>query len=156
MSDNKTASPGALEVLAGCACHKVRLAARAVTRSYDDALRGSGLRATQFAVLVAISDAGSTSITALAETLGMDRSTLARNLAPLQQAALVQIGAEGWRRSRKLAVTRKGVAILAEATPLWQVAQDRLRQQLGNERWATVHQTLEVLATAETTLRRGA
>lgn len=148
MEGSEIQYPGALDALAGCACHKVRLAARAVTRTYDEALRSSGLRATQFAVLVAIADAGSMSITALAETLGMDRSSLTRNLAPLEQAGLVEVGAEGWRRSRKLALTASGAARLAEATPLWQRAQHRLHQRLGNAQWAAVHQALELLATS--------
>src|SRR5690242_13796834 len=62
-------------ILENCACGKVRMAARALTRRYDDALRPAGLRATQFALLVAISANGAQSIAALAKELGMDRST---------------------------------------------------------------------------------
>src|SRR5215469_6523803 len=75
-----------------CACHKVRMAARAVTRAYDDALRPVGLRATQLAVLVAIAVEGAMSITALAKFMIMDRSTLTRNLRPLEQEGLVAVG----------------------------------------------------------------
>ena len=61
------------EVVDSCVCHKVRMAARAVTRAYDAALRPVGLRATQFAVLVAVATEGALSITALAQAMGMDR-----------------------------------------------------------------------------------
>ena len=59
-----------------CACHKVRMAARAVTRLYDDALRPVGLRATQLAVMVAIASEGTMSITALAKSMAMDLSLI--------------------------------------------------------------------------------
>ena len=72
------------EILESCACHKVRTAARAITRAYDDALRPVGLRATQLTVLVATASDESVSITALAKLMGMDRTTLTRNLRPLE------------------------------------------------------------------------
>src|SRR5262249_56731323 len=83
------------DLLRSCACHKVRMAARAVTRSYDEILRPTGLRATQVALLVAVATGEASSIAALAQVLGMDRSTLTRNLGPLESEGLVAIGAEG-------------------------------------------------------------
>ena len=94
------------EVIENCACQKVRTAARAVTRAYDEALRPVGLRATQLAVLVAVAMDDAISITALAKFMGMDRSTLTRNLRPLEKEGLVRLGMEGWRRSRTLEITR--------------------------------------------------
>src|SRR5215472_7862470 len=96
------------EIVANCACLKVRMAARAVTRAYDSALRPIGLRATQLSILVAVAIDGAISIAALAEFLGMDRTTLTRNLRPLQKQGLIAIGPEGWRRSRVLEITTKG------------------------------------------------
>src|SRR5215813_9335970 len=100
-----------------CACHKVRMAARAVTRAYDGALRPVGLRATQLAVLVAVGRDGSMSITGLAKVMGMDRTTLTRNLRPLEKQSLVGIGLEGWRRSRTVEITTKGQSLLRQALP---------------------------------------
>jgi DNA-binding MarR family transcriptional regulator len=109
------------------------MAARAVTRAYDDALRPTGLRASQLALLVAIdNNDGAISITAVAKVMGMDRSTLTRNLRPLEKEFLVAIGLEGGRRSRSLQITKKGQSRLREALPLWQRAQDSLRRI-----WAT-------------------
>jgi DNA-binding MarR family transcriptional regulator len=132
-----------------CACHKVRMAARAVTRAYDDALRPARLRASQLAVLVAINNNdGAISITALAKIIGMDRSTLTRNLRPLEKEGLVSVGLEGWRRSRSLEITKKGQSRLREVLPLWRRAQDSLRRKLGDRSWADVHASLDRLVLA--------
>jgi len=88
-----------------------------VTRAYDDALRPVGLRATQLAVLIAVGIEGAVSITALAKLMGMDRSTLTRNLRPLEREGLVAVGLEGWRRSRTLEITNNGRTRLREALP---------------------------------------
>jgi DNA-binding MarR family transcriptional regulator len=131
-----------------CACQKVRMAARAVTRAYDDALRPAGLRATQLAVLVAIAVEGAMSITALARFMIMDRSTLTRNLRPLEEEGLVAVGLEGWRRSRTLEVTEKGRLRLREALPVWKQAQQTLRRKLGEQNWVNIHSDLDQLIRA--------
>jgi DNA-binding MarR family transcriptional regulator len=131
-----------------CACHKVRMAARAVTRAYDEALRPVGLRATQLAVLVAMANEGTMSITALAKSMAMDRTTLTRNLRPLEKAGLIAIGPEGWRRSRMLEITKQGHIRLREALPYWERAQETLRRKLGDENWVNVHNDLDRLIRA--------
>ena len=88
-------------LLQNCACHRVRTAARTVTRAYDETLRPVGLRATQLAVLVAAAADDALSITSLAKYMGMDRSTLTRNLRPLETEGLITVGLEGWRRSHE-------------------------------------------------------
>jgi DNA-binding MarR family transcriptional regulator len=131
------------EIIQSCACHKVRMAARAVTRAYDDALRPVGLRATQLSVLVAVAIDGAMSITELANFLGMDRSTLTRNLAPLKKEGLVSVGAEGWRRSRELVITKKGRARMESAVPIWQNAQTALKRKVGERNWGNFHDQLD-------------
>jgi len=134
--------PTEREVVETCVCHKVRMAARAVTRAYDEALRPTGLRSTQFSVLVAVGLDGAISITALAKFMGMDRTTLTRNLRPLYDEGLVAVGPEGWRRSRNLEITSKGRVRLKEALPLWTRAQRTLQAGLGEPRWRSVQRTL--------------
>jgi DNA-binding MarR family transcriptional regulator len=136
------------EILASCACHRVRTAARAVTRAYDEALRPVGLRATQLAVLVAIAADDALSITALANVMGMDRSTLTRNLRPLESEGLITVGLEGWRRSRTLEITKKGRSRLREAVPLWEQAQQTLQRKLGDRRWDAIRKDLDDLVRA--------
>ena len=133
------------EILQNCMCHRTRMAARAVTRMYDDAFRSVGLRATQLGVLVAVSSGDAVSITALARLMGMDRSTLTRNLAPLEREGLIRVGNEGWRRSRTIEITRKGSGRLRDASLLWLDAQETLRQKLGGRKWAAIRSDLNDL-----------
>ena len=134
------------DVVESCMCHKVRMAARAVTRAYDAALRPVGLRATQFAVLVAVATEGAVSITALAESMEMDRSTLTRNVRPLAKDGLLAVGREGWHRSRTIEITERGRARVREALPLWERAQATLQRQLGEPQWTGANQSLTALA----------
>ena len=138
------------QMLATCACNKVRTAARLITKAYDEALRPTGLRATQCSVLAAVAaqQDGAMSITELATAMGMDRSTLKRNITPLEELGLIAVGNEGWRRSRTLTITSKGRARLQEAVPLWESAQRRLKQQLGANDWTDIHSSLDHLITA--------
>jgi DNA-binding MarR family transcriptional regulator len=136
------------QILENCACHKARAAARAVTRTYDEALRPVGLRATQLAVLVAVTMNDAISINALAEFMGMDRTTLTRNLRPLEKEGLVARGSEGWRRSRALAITNKGRSRLRHALPLWSRAQQALKKRLGDRNWKVVRNGLDHLIRA--------
>src|SRR6185369_14131273 len=112
--------------------------ARAVTRAYDAALRPSGLRATQLSVLVCVAAEGAVSIAALAEYMGMDRSTLTRNLRPLVNEGLVSLGSEGWRRSRTIAITKKGDERMKKALPYWENAQKALQKTIGVSSWPQV------------------
>ena len=139
-----------------CACHKIRMAARAVTRAYDDALRPVGLRATQVALLAAVAVEGAMSIASLARLIGMDRSTLTRNLSPLEKEGLVAVGSEGWRRSRTLGLTAKGRSRLQKAVPLWEEAQKRLKQELGARRWDDVQSSLDHLIRTTSRAQPGA
>jgi DNA-binding MarR family transcriptional regulator len=131
------------DIVENCACHKVRMAARSVTRAYDDALRPVGLRSTQFSLLVAVAIDGAISITSLANFLGMDRSTLTRNLGPLVDDELISVCLEGWRRSRTIEITKKGRSRLREALPHWKRAQGSLRQKLGDPDWAALRDVLD-------------
>jgi DNA-binding MarR family transcriptional regulator len=125
-----------------CACLKVRTAARAVTRLYDDAFRPVGLRATQLSVLVAVASSQAVSIASLSRLLGMDRSTLTRNLRPLEEKGLVALGPEGHHRSRTLNITSRGEQLVRKALPLWEKIQQKLREELKNPHWTNLHTEL--------------
>src|SRR5215469_18004271 len=124
------------------------MASRAVTRLYDDTLRPVGLRATQLVLLVAIGSGEAVSITALAKLIGMDRSTLTRNLTPLEREGLIRVGNEGWRRSRTIEITNKGHSRLRKALPFWEKAQSTMRQKLGSRRWPVIMADLDDLIRA--------
>jgi DNA-binding MarR family transcriptional regulator len=137
-------------IISECACLKVRTAARAVTRLYDDALRPVGLRATQLAVLVAVAFSEAVSIASLSRMLGMDRSTLTRNLRPLEDNGLVVLGPEGQYRSRTLSITTKGEQLMRKALPLWEKAQAELREEMKKPHWTSFHAELDhVIKSAE-------
>src|SRR5437868_8947293 len=126
-----------------CACLKVRTAARAVTSVYDDAFRPLGLRATQLSVLVAVAFGEAVSIASLSRLLGMDRSTLTRNLRPLEQKGLVVLGPEGHHRSRTLSITSKGEQLVRKALPLWEKIQEKIRRELQKPHWTNFHAELD-------------
>lgn len=121
-----------------CACFNLRKASRTVTQLYDEILQPSGLLATQFTPLVAISIAGSTTITHLAEELVMDRTTLTRNLKPLERQGLIEIASGQDQRTRVVTLTTKGCEALALAIPLWEQAQASVVEGLGQNRWSTL------------------
>jgi DNA-binding MarR family transcriptional regulator len=135
------------EITASCACANVRKAARVITQYYDEALRSSGLRATQLPLLVKVALAGSLPVTRLAEELVMDRTTLTRNLKPLENQGLITIDEGSDRRIRLIRPTTQGLQALALALPIWQQAQDQVKNLLGSERWHTLFQTLELTLT---------
>ena len=118
-----------------CTCFNLRKAARAVTQYYDEVLKPSGLRATQFTLLVAAHNAGPITINRLAERLVMDRTTLTRNLKPLERQRLIQIVSGEDRRTRAVTLTERGHEVLAQALPLWEEAQRQIVERLGRERW---------------------
>jgi DNA-binding MarR family transcriptional regulator len=111
------------------------MASRAVTQAYDVVLQPSGLRATQFTVLAKLAVAGETSLGDLAKRMVMDRTTLTRNLRPLERDGLIRSEVGQDRRSRALMLTAKGKTALDRALPLWRRAQDRMVQSLGGPRW---------------------
>src|SRR5262249_29159799 len=133
------------EVLENCFCHETPMPAHAVTRLYDDTWRSVGLRATQLAVLAAVGGDEVVSIAGLAKFMGMDRSTLTRNLAPLEREGLIWVGVEGWRRSRTVEITKKGRSRLGEALPLWEKAQETMQRRLGIHRWVDIRADLDDL-----------
>ena len=121
--------PELAEVAANCACKNLRRTARAVTQLYDEHLRPSGLRITQFTLLVAVALREPVQVTQLADTLALDRTTLARDLGPLTERGLVEVSAGDDRRTRVVRLTRQGREAIARAYPLWRQAQARLVEQ---------------------------
>jgi DNA-binding MarR family transcriptional regulator len=119
---------------AACACLNLRKAARAVSQTYDEAMRDAGIRGTQFSLLAVLDGHGALPMTALAAALVMDRTTLTRNLAPLIKRGLVHAEAGSDRRQRLVAVTTDGRRTLEVARLGWRQAQGRLVGALGEAR----------------------
>jgi DNA-binding MarR family transcriptional regulator len=107
-----------------CACSAARRKSRELTRFYEQSMRGSGLRASQFTLLATLIQTGPMPATRLADFLGLERTTLTRNLRPLHRDGLVIIEDGADRRVHKIAITAKGVAAAERAFPAWRRAQD--------------------------------
>jgi DNA-binding MarR family transcriptional regulator len=127
----------------GCTCFRLRKLTRRVTQHYDTHLAAAGLRITQFSLLSMLEHADSLSVSELAERMEMDRTTLSRNLGPLQSAGWVETGPRRDARSRALRITAAGREAWARAKPHWRRAQDELNQALGLERVAGLHSLLD-------------
>jgi DNA-binding MarR family transcriptional regulator len=117
-----------------CACFNIRRATRKITQMYDLALHPAGLLVNQFSLLAMLrgqSNDDGLSMTDLANHLGMDRTTLTRNLSPCLRAGWVETKQGDDRRQRRVCLTRCGQDKLLEAQPLWQTAQQALLAKLG-------------------------
>jgi DNA-binding MarR family transcriptional regulator len=126
------------EVAGECTLLGIRQASRAITQIYDAAFAPIRLKGNQFTLLTAISRMGEPTITRLGEGLVTDRTTLTRNLAPLERAGLVRIDVGADRRSRIVTMTRRGSERLAQAFPLWKRAQARIIRSMGRSRWKSL------------------
>ncbi len=125
-----------LEIERTCSYSNLRKASRALTKFFDDIFRPLGLHSTQFTLLVALTVAGDVTVTPLARVLAMDRTTLARNLAPLERRGLVEIVPGTDQRTRIVRLTDRGRAMAAQAIPLWEQGQAAVIERLGQERWS--------------------
>jgi DNA-binding MarR family transcriptional regulator len=134
------------EVAATCACMHVRKAARAVTRIYDGYLRPSGLRATQFNVLIPLARNDAMPVTRLSRILGMDRSTLTRHITRLRRSGLVSVRVGSDRRSQLVSLTDQGREVLTIALPLWDRAQAHILASIGDADWSSVLPVLRQLS----------
>jgi len=129
-----------------CACTTVRRASRVLARRFDAALAPSELNVTQFAVLRAIERHPGESLSAIAEDLCMDRTSLYRALTPLARSGLVALGAAAARRARSARLTPQGRRASRRAARHWATTQTGLVGAFGAERWARLARELEALS----------
>ena len=123
------------EVANTCICFNLRRGARAVTQYFDTLFQEHGLRATQFTLLGAIYlmeiNNQKATISVLADGLVMDRTTLARNLKPLERDGLVEVEPGADQRTRVIMLTQTGRAKLAQVLALWEEGQAHFAETLG-------------------------
>jgi DNA-binding MarR family transcriptional regulator len=118
-----------------CNCLAVRQAARHITQYYDQFLAPLGLRTTQFSILAKLRRRGPLTINALAEQMVMDRTTLGRNILPLERERLISVApGKSDRRSKELALTEAGIERLSAAYQGWTQAQAGFETAYGSER----------------------
>jgi len=129
-----------------CLCNALRQASRAVSRLYDDELRGVGLRTTQFSLLCYLRRAGEVRQRDLGGLTSLDETTLTRNLRPLIDSGWVAISTGEDRREKLVRLTEAGAAKLRKARPAWERAQERMRARLPDGAWSGLLAALPDLA----------
>jgi len=121
-----------------CTGFNLKKATRVIQNLFDEAFKPVGLEGTQYTVLGHIFVHGPISLTKVAEIMHVDRTTLARNLSPLEKKGLVEIKPGSDRRAKIITVTDKGKGVLAKALPLWKKTQKKIKDTLGIDNWESM------------------
>jgi len=130
-----------------CLCLHVQRAARALARRFDEALRPLGLTNGQFSLLMSLNRPEPPAMAAVASLLAMDRTTLTAALKPLARRGLVRIASDpADRRSRLIALTMKGMTLLARAVPIWQHTHREVEELLPDGDPHRLRSNLDVLS----------
>lgn len=137
-----------MSAVENCVCFNLRWVTRVVTQFYDAEMRRHGIRPTQASILASLQAKDGWTMAALSDWLGMDRTTLVRNLRPLQRAGLVEAAGGGRGRLVEVTITTKGRQQIEEFTPAWKSAQRATVKTLGAERWSAILADLETAALA--------
>lgn len=135
-------------VRANCVGFNLRRVARVVTNFFDAEMRRHGIRSTQGSILAALPSTGSTNMADLSEFMGMERTTLLRNLRPLQRDGLVAVERGGHGGRVELSLTPKGRKQIEKFAPAWESAQRTAVQVLGEQRWSALLADLDKVASA--------
>ena len=131
-----------------CVCFNLRWVTRKVTQFYDAEMRRHGIRPTQGTILASLNARESWNMTELSDWLGMERTTLVRNLRPLQRDGFVKIGGGGRGNRVELTITAKGRKQIEKLAPAWRSAQSAAVKTLGKKRWSAILSDLETAALA--------
>jgi DNA-binding MarR family transcriptional regulator len=133
-----------------CTCLAIRQAARHVTQFYDQCMAQTGLRTSQFSILARLRRIGPMTINILARDLVMDRTTLGRNILPLEREGLIEIRpGRSDRRSKELHLTEAGADRLRAGVARWTEAQARFEAVFGADRAAELRQLMHQVATSD-------
>lgn len=131
----------------GCVAFNLRRASRIVTKRYERALKSLNITSFQFTALATLSTHESIAQTALADTLGMDISTLNRNLRPLlNSGALQEHPKQDDARVKLISITTEGRELFKKAQPLWEQAQKKTLAHMSEAQWNTLKSAIQKLA----------
>jgi DNA-binding MarR family transcriptional regulator len=131
-----------------CVCFNLRWVTRAVTQFYDAEMRRHGIRPTQGTILASLQAKDSWNMAELSDWLGLERTTLVRNLRPLERDGFVKVAGGGRGNLVELTITTKGRKQIEKLTPAWKSAQSAVVKTLGEQRWAAILSDLETAALA--------
>ncbi len=137
------------EVRRLCACDQLRRVTRGVTQVYDNAVGPSGLRITQLPIFVGLASEGDLPLTALADALALDRTTLTRNLKVLEDRGFIRTYEHADdARVRMVSMTLEGSAMLTGALERWAQVQEFVEERFGRERLVALEDELTALSKA--------
>ncbi len=128
--------------LSPCVCNTLRMVSRVVTQLYDDCLRPSGLRVTQFSILAAVARLGEASLKQLEDELAIDQTTLTRSLTLLERDGVLERASHPDGRIKAMQLSLRGRRALEVARPLWAQAQGKVLRALGAKAWADAQRRL--------------
>ena len=137
-----------MSAIENCVCFNLRSVTRIVTKFFDAEMRSHGIRPTQGTILLALNAQKNWSMADLSDCLGMDRTTLLRNLRPLQRDGFAQAAGGGRGERVELSITAKGRKKIEESLPAWRAAQSTAVKTLGERRWSAILSDLETVALA--------
>jgi DNA-binding MarR family transcriptional regulator len=139
-----------------CNCFVVRSAARHVTQLYDQFLAPVGLHVTQFSILAKLKRLGPMTINALAKEMVMDRTTLGRNVLPIERDGLIKIEVSATDgRAKELHLTKVGEKRLLAGREAWERAQARFDRRFGAKRAADFRAMLRAVVASDLTTELG-
>ena len=131
------------QIYTDCYCTQVRRASSNFTKVYDEALRPQGLRITQFSMLRGLARLGEATLTALADELALDRTTMSRSVKLLIDAGWVDFSAgEEDAREKILKLSERGKKKLQDATPAWSKAQAKVEKHMQDHVKSTTNRSL--------------
>ena len=138
-----------------CNCYALRQASRRVSQFYDQLLAPSGLRATQYMLLVEVEKLGPMSLLPLAKHMIMDRATIGHSIRPLEANGYLRLTVGEDRRSREVSLTKTGRKVLAGAKPLWRRAHAIFEAEIGQQESAKLRTMLRRVAESEFAVEEG-
>jgi DNA-binding MarR family transcriptional regulator len=145
MAGKKGRLPAAEMIAAECLAIRVRTLNRAVSSLYDEALRPHGLRVGQLNLLVAVESLGTARPVDLCRILGMDKSTLSRDVEVMKRNGWLEVDDSADARARPLKLSAQGHALLEAVVPAWRQAQEKARALIGGEAASALGQVVDRL-----------
>ena len=128
-----------------CMAYNLKKATRAVQNLFDSAYKSIGLEGTQYTVLAHIYVAEPITLSKLADMMSVDRTTLGRNLKPLEKKGLIDIKIGDDRRAKLINITDHGREVLSQAQPIWKETHEQIKDLLGVENWSSIVSNLKEL-----------
>jgi DNA-binding MarR family transcriptional regulator len=123
----------AAEIGRACVCFNIRKSTRLLTAHYDRVMNPTGLKVTQFSLLMTVMHQDAASVSQLSNILGMDRTTLSRNVRLLEQKGLITVSTGEDRREQRISLTDRGREAIDQAIPFWEEAQAEVVARFGEE-----------------------